>query len=108
MRIFYKEHKEQEQEKKSVAIYHIVKKSNTHIQRKIELEAKIADMFIGDVETKFEYMLFNAPDDTSYIDLYIYFRAEWARILKALDRRNFKYIRINRNHFDNQYAPKPL
>lgn len=90
----------------SIAIYHIIKISNHLIRNKIESEAKVADLYIKDVETKFEYMLFNAPKELSYMDLYLYFKHEWERMLNNLDRRKFKYIRINRNHFENQYLPK--
>ena len=94
-----------ETNKDSIAIYHIVKISNTHIKKRVQAEAKIAEMFIKDVETKFEFALFNASTEFSYLDLFIYFRNEWQRIMKVLDGRKFKYIRINRNHFDNQYTP---
>ena len=91
--------------KDSVAIYHIVKISNTHIKKKVQGEAKIAEMYIADIETKFEYALFSDSNEFSYLDLFIYFRAEWERMTKALERYKFKYIRINTKHFDNQYAP---
>jgi hypothetical protein len=108
MRILYRENEDEAPEKESCAIYHIVKLSTANLTKRVQGEAKIADMYISDVETKFEYLLFNAPDDTSYMDLYIYFRNEWNRIMKALESRKFKYIRINKKHFDNQYAPKSL
>jgi len=95
----------EETNKESVAIYHIVKQSNSQIRKRIQGEAKIADQYIRDVETKFEYLLFSDDYDGTYMELYIYFRNEWNRILKALDQRKFKYIRINRKHFDNLYQP---
>lgn len=90
----------------SVAIYHIVKISTTQQKKRVQSEARIADMYIGDVETKFEHLLFNAPKEISYMELYSYFKNEWDRMMKALDKRKFVHIRINKNHFDNQYLPR--
>jgi hypothetical protein len=94
-----------ETNKDSIAIYHIVKISTTRIRKRVQAEAKIAEMFIKDVETKFEFALFSDSNEFSYMDLFIYFRNEWERIMKVLDGKKFQYIRINIKHFDNQYAP---
>jgi hypothetical protein len=94
--------------KQSIAIYHIVKTQDNKIHKRIQGEARIADKYIEDVETKFEYMLFNAPKNYSYMDLFIFFRSEWERIVRVLQQRNFQYIRINTKHFDNLYAPIKL
>ena len=90
----------------SVAIYHIVKIKDNKTMKKVQAEAKIADMYIRDVETKFEFLLFNENYKGTYVDIFLYFRSEWERICKALAQKNFRYIRINKNHFDNLYAPQ--
>jgi len=91
--------------KQSIAIYHIVKISDERIKKSVQSEARVAEMFIKDVETKFEYALFNAPEELSYMELYLYFMNEWKRMLDNLRSKKFKFIRINSNHFENQYKP---
>jgi len=91
----------------SVAIYHTRKISTKQIEKQVQSEAKVANKYIEDIESKFEYALFNAPPELSYLELYIHFLKMWERVTThAVKTHRFKLIVINRDHFKELYQPR--
>ena len=76
-------------------------------RRGFEKEAKKLDPYLADIETKFEYALFNAPDHLTYDDLYKYFNKKWTDLVRDLMLKwKLKYSAIDIHHFARQYKPR--
>ena len=90
----------------SVAIYHIKKISTKQAENRVQSEAKVANRYIEDIETKFEFALFNAPKELTYHELYFYFLNQWKRTVQNINTKHkFVHIKINQAHFSNLYQP---
>lgn len=86
-------------------IYPKTRLSTAQVKKQYEAEFKTASKFTEDVLTKFELTLFDGPPDLSYADIYIHFHKEWYRMIRALNKRQWRHIVVDRDHFEKLYAP---
>jgi len=77
---------------------------NRHDKRAfLKEKKKVEHLFVG-VEFEFEYLLFHAPENITYGDLYTYYLNKWLDIIAQLKTTHkFKYIGFDSWHFPRMY-----
>ena len=91
----------------STAIQILKQNPSRKDRRGFEKEAKKLEPYLADIETKFEFSLFKAPDHLTYDDLYKHFQKKWIDLVNDILRTwQLKYSAIDIHHFARQYKPR--
>lgn len=88
------------------AIYPLKPLTNRSLKRGYLHEVdKIANQ-IDDIQVKFEYAVFHAPESVTYQDIYDYFLSEWKQLVeKIIEVYKLKYCFIDLHYFETKYKP---
>lgn len=86
-------------------IYTIRKPRNRSEKREWKREIKKANRLIVEIESEFEYSIFNAPNEIKYADLYNYFLKKWNDLVDLFFEKaiRFTYIIFDVKHFSKKY-----
>ena len=89
------------------AVIPLIPISNRKIKRGYDKERKKVEHLLVDIECEFEFAIFNAPKELSYIDLYKYFLDKWHDVTKSiLVQFEFIYVAVDLHHFPRMYKPQ--
>ena len=78
--------------------------TNRRMKRGYEKERKKVEHLLVDIECEFEFALFNAPKELSYLQLYKHYLNEWHNVINVLNKQyKFIYITIDQWHFPRMY-----
>ena len=92
---------------RAVPIVPLMELKERRQKRGYEKEAKKVEQYLIDIETKFEFSVFEAPKEISYKALYDYFLDIWQTCVRNfLIVNDFKYIAIDVHHFAKKYRPQ--
>lgn len=89
------------------AIYPIQPITNRKIKRGYLHEVNKIANYIDDIQVKFEYAIFHAPESVSYKEIYDYFLIEWKQLVKKIiEVYHLKFCFIDLHYFEKKYKSK--